>query len=196
METSPRLDDRYRNHMRGLVDYLASDFDERGHRADIHLDLQQIKLPDESIDVFLTPHVLEHVPDTERALAEIWRVLKPQGVALIMVPIPQARTMPPREPEFHGDNTPVFWRFGWDLTDKLKQSGFGTTILVTEELLERAQRRMIWGVDPTDVDPDDLLLHAGPYVEDMEVVASREVTRELLLEPVYYFIAFEGRKGG
>ena len=39
--------------------------------GDIQLDLQRIDLPDASLDVVLTPHVLEHVPDTAKALDEL-----------------------------------------------------------------------------------------------------------------------------
>ena len=68
LETSPRLDDRYRKRMAELVQYTASDYDESAHKAMIKLDLQDMALPDSSVDVVLTPHVLEHVPGTEQAL--------------------------------------------------------------------------------------------------------------------------------
>ena len=44
--------------------YTASDYDESAHKAMIKLDLADMQLPDDSVDVTLTPHVLEHVPDT------------------------------------------------------------------------------------------------------------------------------------
>src|SRR5690606_28611802 len=101
LETSPRLDDRYRSAMARWFDYTASDFDERAHRGSIRLDLQDIALPDVSVDVVLTPHVLEHVPDTGRALAELRRILVPGGRFYLQIPLLQARTAPPAEPEFH-----------------------------------------------------------------------------------------------
>jgi SAM-dependent methyltransferase len=42
---------------------------------------------EDSVDVLLCSHVLEHVPDDRRAMREICRVLKPDGFAIIMVPI-------------------------------------------------------------------------------------------------------------
>jgi SAM-dependent methyltransferase len=194
LETSPRLGHAYRRRMAELVDYLASDYDQRAHKADLRLDVQQMDLPDDHLDVILTPHVLEHVPDTDRALAEMRRVLKPGGHALIAVPVPQARTAPPATPEYHGDDTLVYWRFGWDLTDRLQGHGFETTILVVQDFLDRVREGRGWGTAAGDVDADDLLAHAGPYLDRMMAVASVEEARRLALAPSFYFIAWDARK--
>ena len=133
LETSPRLGDTYRLMMRRHFRYTASDFDLSAHEGDIQIDLQNIALPDSSIDVLLTPHVLEHVPDTKQALAEIHRMLAPGGHMFLQVPLLAGTTAVPSTPEFHADNTPVFFNFGWDLTFALREAGFTTQVLVTEE---------------------------------------------------------------
>ena len=43
-------------------------------------------LPKESIDVAVSSHVIEHVIDDRKALKELFKVLKPGGVALINTP--------------------------------------------------------------------------------------------------------------
>lgn len=43
--------------------------------------------PDARWDAFICSHVLEHVPDDRRALSELFRVLKPGGWGILMVPI-------------------------------------------------------------------------------------------------------------
>lgn len=141
LETSPRLGHEYRIMMSRHFRYTASDFDLSAHEGDIQIDLQNIALPDSSIDVLLTPHVLEHVPDTARALAEIHRMLAPGGHMFLQVPLLVGTTTVPNEPEFHADNTPVFFRFGWDLTFRLREAGFHTKILVTEEWSEMLSGR-------------------------------------------------------
>ena len=47
--------------------------------ADLHFDVQQIPLADDSVDVILCNHLLEHVADDRRALHELYRILKPGG---------------------------------------------------------------------------------------------------------------------
>lgn len=49
-------------------------------------DLENIPLRDNSVDVFLTNFVLEHIKHPERAFGEIGRVLKPNGVFISWTP--------------------------------------------------------------------------------------------------------------
>lgn len=49
-------------------------------------DVQDLPIRRDEFDIVLCVHVLEHVPDDVRAIGELHRVLKPGGVAYIMVP--------------------------------------------------------------------------------------------------------------
>jgi len=190
LETSPRLGRQYRRRMSKLVDYTASDYDESAHKAMIKLDLQHMDLPDDSIDTVLTPHVLEHVPDTDKALAELHRVLAPGGSVILMVPMPQGVTAPPAEPEYHGDNTLVYWRFGWDLREKLADADFDVTCLVTQPLVDRVSRG---DYDTGYVDPHinevDLLSHAEAAT--LTPIADESEARRYGFEPDLQFIAWQ-----
>lgn len=55
--------------------------------ADEIVDIQDIPYEDNYFDFILCSHVLEHVPDDNKALSELYRVLKPGGTALILVPL-------------------------------------------------------------------------------------------------------------
>jgi SAM-dependent methyltransferase len=190
IETSPRLGDDYREYMRRWFSYRTSDFDLSAHRGDIQLDLQSIDLPDASVDVVLTPHVLEHVPDTAKALAELFRVIAPGGRMYLQIPIVYGATAAPTEPEFHADNTPVFWNFGWDLTDMVRAAGFETTVLVPEEY-DAVLRGRLPEPDPhgDGFHVDSLLEHARP--DDLEVVADGSESRLMGFEPCYHFATWE-----
>ncbi len=51
------------------------------------VDVTEIPFPDASFDVFISMHVLEHVPDYKKAFSEIHRILRPGGTAILQVPI-------------------------------------------------------------------------------------------------------------
>jgi len=60
---------------------------EPGDQVDIVHDLEQgIPCPNNSASEIIAHHVLEHLPDQEAIMAEIWRVLAPGGRAIITVP--------------------------------------------------------------------------------------------------------------
>jgi SAM-dependent methyltransferase len=193
LETSPRLGERYRHFMRRHLRYQASDFDMGAHRADLQIDLQDIALPDGSLDVVLTPHVLEHVPDTQRALAELHRVLSPGGRVYLQVPLLHGATAAPSTPEFHADNTPVFWNFGWDLIDMLRSAGFVATVLVTDEFA-----RVLSGAAPVPApdgdifDVADMVRHARQG--DLTVIATDPQAARMGWLPAHQFVTWECRR--
>ncbi len=192
LETSPRLGQDYRHFMRRCFDYRASDFDLHAHKADLALDLQQIDLPSASLDVVLTSHVLEHVPDTGRALRELHRVLAPSGRVYVQVPLLQGRTSVPAEPEFHQDHTLVFFRFGWDLTDALRTAGFDVDVLVTDQF-----RTMLSGDGtalPTDGEFDVASLVEHARVSDLVGVANVDEAAQLGFLPPHQFVTWECRR--
>jgi SAM-dependent methyltransferase len=193
LETSPRMGDSYREAMGRWFDYLSSDYDERAHRGAIRVDLQAIDLADDSLDVVVTAHVLEHVPDTDKALAELRRVLVPGGWLLLQVPLLQPVTAPPVEPEFHGDNTPVFWRFGFDLSDRLRGHGFAVELLCTDELHRLAEAGAVrWpGAVSAEFDADALLQAADP--KQLTPVADAATANRLGFLPAYMYATWACR---
>jgi SAM-dependent methyltransferase len=192
LETSPRMGPSYRRAMAGWFDYLCSDFDERAHAGMLHLDLQHIDLPDASLDVVLTPHVLEHVPDTDAALVELHRVLAPGGRMFLQVPVLQGRTAPPAVPEFHGDHTPVFWRFGFDLTERLRAAGFTPSLLVPAAFSRLARSGGWSGPVSPEFDLDDILAEASH--NDLVSVADDATADRHGFRPAYMFLTWEGHE--
>jgi SAM-dependent methyltransferase len=193
LETSPRLDDHYRQRMAQIVRYLSSDYDESAHKGAIKLDLQDAALADSSVDIILTPHVLEHVPDTSRALSEIFRILKPGGRMYLQIPMPQGVTAPPTEPEYHGDRTLVYWRFGWDLREQLEKAGFTVESLVTESLRDRVKSGQLdSSYGGPDCDEVDLLTHAD--ADQLLPIASAAESHRFGFLPDFMFITWEAVK--
>jgi ubiquinone/menaquinone biosynthesis C-methylase UbiE len=71
------------------LNYLSVDRDSRF--ADIHCDLQDLPFTAQRFDVVIANHVLEHVTDDRKAMAEIVRVLADGGWAVLMCPIARDR---------------------------------------------------------------------------------------------------------
>lgn len=73
------------------VDLVASGLRKaHGHVPDallLQADVCALPLADECIDVAVSANLLEHVPDDERALGEIFRTLRPGARAVIVVPV-------------------------------------------------------------------------------------------------------------
>ena len=82
---------------------------------------------DSSADYFICFHVLEHIPDEHLALAEIHRVLKPGGVAVLQVPVDwhvaATREYPAPDPRDVGHVR----RHGADFPERIAAAGFHVT---------------------------------------------------------------------
>lgn len=67
------------------IDYLSADLNSPS--AMVKMDITNIESEDNSFDVIICNHVLEHIPNDLKAMQEIFRVLKPGGWAILQVPI-------------------------------------------------------------------------------------------------------------
>ncbi len=68
------------------MDYLETASDWYKTIPDFYGDAGEIPVFDESFDVILILDVLEHLPNLEKALSEIWRVLKINGRVIMQLP--------------------------------------------------------------------------------------------------------------
>src|SRR5262249_12426105 len=93
-------------------------------------------------------HVLEHVPDDRRAMREFYRVLKPGGWAILLVPITVERTFedpavvdPAERLRLFGQEDHVR-RYGPDYGDRLSEAGFAVSgVNVSERGVAGSGRR-------------------------------------------------------
>ena len=111
-------------------DYFT--FDLNSPIADIKGDLTSTNFKDESFDLIICNHVLEHIKDDKSALNEIYRVLKYNGTSILQVPINVRREKTfedstikskiQRE-KYFGQYDHVR-EYGLDFKDRVEQSGF------------------------------------------------------------------------
>jgi N-acetylglucosaminyl-diphospho-decaprenol L-rhamnosyltransferase len=106
------------------IDYIS--FDLARHAME-RGDITAMRFPADSVDYFICFHVLEHIPDEHRALAEIRRVLKPGGVAVLQVPVdwhvPATREYAAPDPRDVGHVR----RHGADFPERIASAGFEVT---------------------------------------------------------------------
>jgi SAM-dependent methyltransferase len=70
--------------------YVCGDKFEEGYsygKQTIHMDITHTDCEDNSFDLIICNHVLEHIPDDKKAMKELYRILKPGGKAILQVPI-------------------------------------------------------------------------------------------------------------
>jgi hypothetical protein len=131
----------------GGIDYLSGDL--RWRRAMVAMDVTRIQFPDDTFDAIYCSHVLEHVPEDRKAMRELYRVLKPGGWIIPLVPIegdltredPHVTTPEQRE-RLYGQHDHVR-QYGRDYRDRLAEAGFSVTVDdFARELDARAIRRL------------------------------------------------------
>ena len=73
---------RFRNSAH--LEYTTTDLN--SPLADVKADICNLPFENNSYDIILCNHVLEHIPDDTKAMQELYRVLKPGGMAILQIP--------------------------------------------------------------------------------------------------------------
>ncbi len=100
--------------------------------ADVKADICQLPFADNSYDVILCNHVLEHIPDDTKAMQELYRVLKPNGWGIFQIPqdLKRETTFEDNSITDKADRAKIFGQYdhvrvyGLDYFDKLRSVGF------------------------------------------------------------------------
>ncbi len=121
--------------------YFTSDYDSKAP-SDYHFDIQDIESKDNSFDLVICSHVLEHIPDDKKALREIYRILNPGGIALLQVPIWPSEAhgtyenpsiTDPRDRIIHFGQFDHLRIYGLDFKERVLEAGFTVTMLDMEK---------------------------------------------------------------
>jgi len=130
------------------VNYVSADMDPQSS-AQLTFDMTDIPMPDASFDVILCSHVLEHVPDDRKAMRELRRVLKPDGVLYSMHPVEADRaetfedlsiTDPQERQRLFGQWDHVRVYALDDFMERLRDAGFDVEMETTDEQLSPETR--------------------------------------------------------
>jgi len=100
--------------------------------VDVKADILDLPFEDNTYDVIICNHVLEHIVDDRKAMSELYRVMKPNGWGIVQVPMKNSlettfedfTITDPKERQKHfGQYDHVRW-YGMDYFDRLKSVGF------------------------------------------------------------------------
>ena len=112
------------------LDYTTTDLN--SPLADVKADICNLPFEDNSYDVILCNHVLEHIPDDTKAMQELYRVLKPNGWGIFQIPQDLSRetTFEDNSITDKKERAKIFGQYdhvrvyGRDYFDKLESVGF------------------------------------------------------------------------
>ncbi len=100
--------------------------------ADVKADICNLPFEDNSFDVILCNHVLEHIPDDTKAMQEMYRILKPRGWGIFQIPqdLKREKTFEDDSITNKKERAKIFGQYdhvriyGRDYFDKLRSFGF------------------------------------------------------------------------
>lgn len=112
------------------LEYVTTDLN--SPLADVKADICDLPFPDNSFDVILCNHVLEHIPDDLGAMKELYRILKPGGWGIFQIPQDLKRTVTFEDDTItdRKERAKIFGQYdhvriyGRDYFDKLRKVGF------------------------------------------------------------------------
>ncbi len=112
------------------LDYTTTDLN--SPLADVKADICDLPFEDDSYDVIFCNHVLEHIPDDTKAMQELYRILKPGGMAILQIPqdLQRVDTFEDNSITDRNERAAIFGQYdhvriyGRDYFDKLRTIGF------------------------------------------------------------------------
>ena len=128
------------------LDYTTTDL--FSPLADVKADICDLPFKDNTYDVILCNHVLEHIPDDTKAMQELYRVLKPGGMGIFQIPqdYKREKTFEDDSITDKGERAKIFGQYdhvriyGLDYFDKLRSIGF---IVKEEDYTKKLSSEMV-----------------------------------------------------
>ena len=116
------------------LDYTSADL--YSPIVDVKADILDLPFGNESFDIIFCNHVLEHIEDDQKAMTELYRVMRKDGWGIFQVPMKNSlektyedfsiKDAKERQKHF-GQYDHVRW-YGMDYFDRLKKAGFEVDI--------------------------------------------------------------------
>ncbi len=133
---------------KGTDGYITADLE--SPLADMHFDVQSIPMDDCSVDVIICNHLLEHVEDDRRAMSELYRIMRPGGWGIMIVPEDRSRATTFEDDTItdKAERTRLFGQYdhrrlyGRDYDDRLRSVGFKVERIAFAATLSASEQRL------------------------------------------------------
>ncbi len=131
------------------IEYWPVDLNLNAFGVKKSVDITNITFDDDSFDLIMCTHVLEHIPDDRKAMRELYRVLKPKtGIAFLNVPMfnlpvtfeDPAINTPELRLKYYGQEDHVRL-YGLDFSQRLAKAGFSVQMCDIEDMDDKLVRR-------------------------------------------------------
>ena len=117
------------------IDYTTTDL--FSPLADVKADICNLPFKDNEFDYIFCNHVLEHIPDDNKAMSELFRVLAPNGIGIFQIPQDLSREFTFEDDSIKDpkERATIFGQYdhvrvyGRDYFDKLREIGFNVTAI-------------------------------------------------------------------
>ncbi len=127
------------------LDYTTTDLE--SPLADVKADICNLPFENDAYDVILCNHVLEHIPDDTKAMRELYRILKPGGMAVLQIPqdLSREKTFEDNSITDKKERAKIFGQYdhvrvyGRDYFDKLRSIGFKVDAVDYTEKLSKEE---------------------------------------------------------
>jgi SAM-dependent methyltransferase len=128
------------------LDYTTTDL--FSPLADVKADICNLPFENDTYDIILCNHVLEHIPDDTKAMQELYRVLKPGGMGIFQIPqdLKRAETFSDDTITDQKERAQIFGQYdhvriyGRDYFDKLRSIGF---TVIEEDYTKKLSPEMV-----------------------------------------------------
>ena len=128
------------------LDYTTTDL--FSPLADVKADICNLPFKDNEYDVILCNDVLEHIPDETKPMQELYRVLKPGGMAILQIPqdLNRAETFADDSITDQKERAKIFGQYdhvriyGRDYFDKLRSIGF---TVIEEDYTQKIEPQLV-----------------------------------------------------
>lgn len=140
------------------VDFNPTQYESTNIKICQKVNMEDIPYDDYRFDIIYNSHVLEHVPDDIKAMKELYRVLKKEGICIISVPMskspktleePQYNSPELRE-KYYGQEDHLR-RYGLDFKERLESVGFKVDEIKPIDVVDNILEKKLYGLSNSSI---------------------------------------------